>query len=138
MNQMIRPATERRGWTPSPPWRTYASMADLAYPSPANLWVFIDENPDSVNDGAFAVVMSRQKWGACWEDGPTTLHGGRAPLSFADGHAEVRKWRDPQTLTMKVTYRTDFPYGLVQPYNLDVQWLQDRTTAWQGPASSRF
>jgi prepilin-type N-terminal cleavage/methylation domain-containing protein/prepilin-type processing-associated H-X9-DG protein len=131
MNQMIRPATARRGWTPSPPWRTYMNLSDIVYPSPANLWVLIDENPDSVNDGAFAVVMDRQKWGACWMDGPTTLHGGRAPLSFADGRAEIRKWKDPQTLTMKVTYREEFPYNLLQPYNLDVQWLQDRTTAWQ-------
>ena len=131
MNQMIRPATSRRGWTPSPPWRTYANISDIVYPPPANLWVFIDENPDSVNDGGFAVVMDRQKWGACWQDGPTTLHGGSATFSFADGHAEIRKWKDPQTLTMKVTYREEFPYSLLQPYNLDVQWLQDRTTAWQ-------
>ena len=107
------------------------NLSDIAYPSPANLWVLIDENPDSVNDGAFAVVMDRQKWGACWLDGPTTLHGGSASFSFADGHAEIRKWKDPQTLTMKVTYREEFPYSLLQPYNLDVQWLQDRTTAWQ-------
>jgi prepilin-type N-terminal cleavage/methylation domain-containing protein/prepilin-type processing-associated H-X9-DG protein len=131
MNQMIRPATAGRGWTPSPPWRTYMNLSDIVYPSPANLWVLIDENPDSVNDGAFAVVMDRQKWGACWMDGPTTLHGGKASISFADGHAEIRKWKDPQTLTMKVTYREEFPYNLLQPYNLDVQWLQDRTTAWQ-------
>jgi len=131
MNQMIRPAAAQRGWTPSPPWRTYMSLSDIVYPSPANLWVLIDENPDSVNDGAFAVVMDRQKWGACWQDGPTTLHGGSASFSFADGHADIRKWKDPQTLTMKVTYREEFPYSLLQPHNLDVQWLQDRTTAWQ-------
>jgi prepilin-type N-terminal cleavage/methylation domain-containing protein len=130
MNQMIR-NRGRNGWTPSPPWRAYAGIPDVAYPSPAKLWVLIDENPDSVNDGAFAVVMDRQKWGACWQDGPTILHGGSASLSFADGRAEIRKWKDPKTLAMKVTYRTEFPYGLVQPFNLDIQWLQDRTTAWQ-------
>ena len=131
MNQMIRPLSAQRGWTPSPPWRNYMNLSDIVYPSPANLWVFIDENPDSVNDGAFAVVMDRQKWGACWQDGPTTLHGGSASFSFADGHALVRNWKDPQTLAMRVTYREEFPYSLHQPYNLDVQWLQDRTTAWQ-------
>jgi prepilin-type N-terminal cleavage/methylation domain-containing protein/prepilin-type processing-associated H-X9-DG protein len=131
MNQMIRPTPAARGWTASPPWRIYASITDIVYPSPANLWVLIDENPDSVNDAAFAVVLDRQKWGTCWQDGPNILHGGSASFSFADGHAELRKWKDPQTLTMKVTYRTEFPYGLVQPYNLDIQWIQDRTTAWQ-------
>jgi prepilin-type N-terminal cleavage/methylation domain-containing protein/prepilin-type processing-associated H-X9-DG protein len=131
MNQMIRPAANTNGWTPSPPWKIYNNLADIVYPGPAKLWTLIEENPDSVNDAAFAVVMDRQKWGACWQDGPNILHGGRASISFADGRAEIRKWRDPQTLTMTVTYRTEFPYGLVQPYNLDVQWIQDRTTAWQ-------
>ena len=93
--------------------------------------MLIDENPDSVNDGAFAVIMDRQKWAACWLDGPGALHGGSGSLSFADGHAEIRKWQDPQTLTLKVTYREEFPYNIVQPYNIDVQWVQDRTTAWQ-------
>ena len=131
MNQMIRPAVNTNGWTASPPWKIYTTLADIVYPNPAKLWVLIDENPDSVNDASFAVVMDRQKWGACWQDGPNILHGGSASLSFADAHAEIRSWQDPQTLTMRVTYRTEFPYGLVQPYNLDVQWIQDRTTAWQ-------
>jgi hypothetical protein len=131
MNQMIRPAANTNGWTASPPWRIYTTLADIVYPDPAKLWVLIDENPDSVNDASFAVVMDRQKWGASWQDGPNILHGGSASLGFADAHAEIRRWRDPQTLTMRVTYRTEFPYGLVQPYNLDVQWIQDRTTAWQ-------
>jgi prepilin-type processing-associated H-X9-DG protein len=131
MNQMIRPAANTNGWTASPPWRIYKRMADIAFPAPANLWVLIDENPDSVNDAAFAMVMDRQKWGACWQDGPNILHGGSASISFADAHAEIRRWRDPQTLTMQVTYRMEFPYGQVQPYNIDVQWIQDRTTAWQ-------
>lgn len=131
MNQMFRPASEREGWTSSPPWRNYVNSSDLVFPAPANLWVLVDENPDSVNDAAFAVVMDRQKWGACWQDGPSILHNGGGTLSFADGHAELRRWKDPQTLTMKVTYRVEFPYGRVQPYNLDVQWMQDRTTAWE-------
>ena len=130
MNQMIRPESQSRGWTFSPPWTIYARLTDIRYPSPANLWVFLEENPDSVNDAAFAVVMDRQKWGACWQDGPSILHNGGCALSFGDGHAEIRKWKDPQTLEMKVTYQQEFPYGLVQPYNMDIQWIQDRTTAW--------
>jgi prepilin-type N-terminal cleavage/methylation domain-containing protein len=131
MNQTIRPAANTNGWTTSPPWRIYTTLADIVYPAPAKLWTLIDENPDSVNDASFAVVMDRQKWGTCWQDGPSILHGGSATLSFADAHGEIRRWKDPQTLTMQVTYRTEFSYGLVQPYNLDVQWLQDRTTAWK-------
>ena len=94
--------------------------------------MLIDENPDTVNDAAFAVIMNRQRWAACWKDGPGTLHGNACPLSFADGHAEIKQWRDPQTATVQVTYRREFPHGVVQTYNIDVQWLQDRTTTWRG------
>src|SRR5437870_4967545 len=53
MNQMFR--TWGDGHSPSPPWRIYGKMSDITAPQPANLWVIIDENPDSVNDAAFAV-----------------------------------------------------------------------------------
>jgi len=77
------------------------------------------------------VVMDRQKWGACWQDGPGLFHDGGCSFNFADSHALIKKWRDPQTLTLNVTYHEQFPYNVVQPYNLDIQWVQDRTTAWQ-------
>lgn len=131
MNQMLRSESAGPAWTTSPPWRIYRTTADVIFPSPANLWLMLDENPDSVNDAGFAVIMDRQKWGACWQDGPGLSHGGACTFNFADGHALLKKWQDPQTLTLPLTYREQFPYNVVQPYNLDVQWLQDRTTAWQ-------
>ncbi len=116
----------------SPPnfWRHYVKSADMTLPSPANLWVMIDESPDSVNDGAFAVDMTRNNPSADeWMDGPSTLHGGGAGFTFADGHAEIHKWKDSRTLAMKVTYTSTYPYGWVQPNNNDIQWVKDRTTA---------
>ena len=85
----------------------------MTQPAPSSLWVMINENPDSVNDAAFAVKMEYQGRGALWQDGPATYHGGGCGFNFADGHSEIRKWKDPRTLTgtMKTTYKTTFSFG---------------------------
>lgn len=115
----------------SPPnyWRHYQKSADMVLPAPADLWVTIDESPDSINDGAFAVAMSRnQPAQDKWQDAPSILHDGGCSFAFADGHTEIHKWEDARTLFMKVTYTTTFNYGWSQPNNNDIQWLKDRTT----------
>jgi prepilin-type processing-associated H-X9-DG protein len=116
----------------SPPntWRHYLKDTEMVLPAPANLWVLIEENPDSVNDGAFAVGMGNNNFGITkWQDGPNMLHDGSCGFAFADGHCELRKWTDNRTLAPNVTYTTRFPYGITQPYNSDIQWVRDRTTA---------
>jgi len=116
----------------SPPnyWRHYQKSADMGLPAPVNLWVMIDESPDSINDGAFAVAMANNNPTLDnWEDVPSILHDGGCGLVFADGHSQIKKWTDSRTLAMKVTYTSSFPFGLSQPNNPDIRWLQDRTSA---------
>ena len=130
MNQMFR--TWPEGHSPSPPWRIYGKTSDMTVPAPVNLWVVIDENPDSVNDAAFAVAMglpNRQVTG--WQDGPATYHGGGCGFSFADGHSEIKKWKDGRTLgrPMQATYLYRFAYSQIQPNNPDIAWVMERTTA---------
>jgi len=108
-------------------WRHYQKSADMALPAPANLWVMIDENPDSLNDAAYAVAMTPS--GGRWQDGPSILHDGGCGFAFADGHSEIKQWTDRRTLALKVTYTTSFSYGQSQPNNPDIRWLQDRTSA---------
>jgi prepilin-type processing-associated H-X9-DG protein len=122
----------------SPPnyWRHYSKTTDMVAPSPVNLWVMTDENPDSINDGAFAVAMTHNNPALDkWQDIPSTLHDGGCGFAFADGHYEIKKWTDLRTLAMKVTYTQITPssypihYGMPQPNNNDIQWVKDRTTA---------
>jgi prepilin-type N-terminal cleavage/methylation domain-containing protein/prepilin-type processing-associated H-X9-DG protein len=108
-------------------YRHYVKVADMTLPAPVNLWVLIDEHPDSVNDGAFAVKMD--PYGGIWQDGPSTLHNGGCGFTFADGHCEIHKWKDGRTRAMKVTYTSTFPFGWAQANNQDIRWIQDRTTA---------
>jgi prepilin-type processing-associated H-X9-DG protein len=105
-------------------YRHYVKTADMTLPSPVNLWVMIDESPGSVNDAAFAVEM--QPYGGKWQDGPTTLHNGGCGFAFADGHSEIHKWTDSRTLALNTT---SFLFGISQPNNPDIKWVQDRTTA---------
>jgi prepilin-type processing-associated H-X9-DG protein len=132
MNQMFR--TWPEGHSPGPPdgpWRIFGRAADMTQPAPSSLWVMIDENPDSVNDAAFAVKMEYQGRGALWQDGPATYHGGGCGFNFADGHSEIRKWKDPRTLTgtMKTTYKSTFTYATSRPDSIDIAWVQERTTS---------
>jgi prepilin-type processing-associated H-X9-DG protein len=101
----------------------------MTLPVPCNLWVTIDENPDSVNDAAFAVRM--EPAAALWQDGPANYHGGGCGFSFADGHSEIKRWRDGRTLALKITYQTSFNYSTLQPNNADIRWVQERTSARQ-------
>jgi len=73
---------------------SYYKEANLSRPGPANLWVFIDENPISINDGSFICLPGVNQWIDC----PASYHNGAGGLAFGDGHAEIKKWRDPTVL----------------------------------------
>jgi prepilin-type processing-associated H-X9-DG protein len=51
-------------------------------------FVFVDEHPDSINDGAFFSPQSKSQF----VDIPATYHNRACGFSFADGHAEIHKW----------------------------------------------
>ncbi|MFN7139554.1 MAG: type II secretion system protein [Limisphaerales bacterium] len=65
--------------------KTYAK--DIELQDPSRLYVFIDEDENSIND-AFFVSDPR---GLQWYDIPAKRHNKRYALSFADGHAELFK-----------------------------------------------
>jgi prepilin-type N-terminal cleavage/methylation domain-containing protein/prepilin-type processing-associated H-X9-DG protein len=80
----------------------YIKDSDMARPGPANLFVFLHECPDSINDELFGQHMpAKTLWPgnyASWDDVPTQLHSGGCNFGFADGHAEGHKWVDANTL----------------------------------------
>jgi prepilin-type N-terminal cleavage/methylation domain-containing protein/prepilin-type processing-associated H-X9-DG protein len=117
----------RGGWLPYPAYQVYTKDSSVHTPAPVNLFVFIDEHPDSINDGGFAVKMDP---GSGWVDLPTILHNGGTGMSFADGHAEVHKWKHLDRLPA-VTYAGVASYNNQSP-NEDVQWLQTKTSAPAG------
>ena len=112
---------DTRDWSGSPPYRLNFRMADLVNPAPSDTWVFIDERENSINDGWFGVDMLDRDASATWVDIPAIRHNHGAVLSFADGHAQFKKWLDGRTLGPLIP---DTP----SPNNQDIAWLQQHTT----------
>jgi prepilin-type N-terminal cleavage/methylation domain-containing protein len=76
---------------------SYYKDAQLGNPGASHLWLFIDENPYSINDGSFICYPLQSP--TAWVDYPGSYHVNAGGLSFADGHAQIRTWRDPTVLT---------------------------------------
>jgi prepilin-type processing-associated H-X9-DG protein len=85
--------------------------------------VFIDEHPDSINDGYFDNNPDSGYWG----DIPACYHNGACGFSFADGHSEIKKWR---SRTSKYT-AVQFVYPNVMAFDAagiqDFNWYKERT-----------
>lgn len=82
-------------WSEIPSWKKYTQ---IRHPTPNNLFVFIDENEDTIYDGQFGNPLDPPMpyyWGDQWWDMPANRHNQGANLSFADGHVEHWKWRAP-------------------------------------------
>ncbi len=99
---------------------------DLNTPAPSQTFVLIDEREDSINDGVFYVGMGRRGAQAFLVDLPASYHNRAGGLSFADGHAEIRRWQDPRTLPPIV--RGTPGGGFACANNPDVAWLQNHAT----------
>ena len=103
-------------------YRVFNKSSDFTRPGPSMTFVFLDECPDSINDGLFQMNMTAVRW----SDIVGSLHNGGGGLSFADGHAEVHKWRD--SITKLGVVRSSCPaYGKASP--VDYPWLQEHTSA---------
>lgn len=73
-------------------FQSYMKMPQITHPS--SIFVTIDEDQGSINDGYFADVPAYPIASAnTLHDAPATYHGGSSGISFADGHAEMHKWR---------------------------------------------
>jgi prepilin-type processing-associated H-X9-DG protein len=107
-------------------YKTFYKTADLAAVGPSRLYVLLDEHPDSINAGGFANMMVEVPAAARIIDYPASYHNGAAGISFADGHAEIRKWLDPRTVKPVKFY--DMPLNVESRNNRDMIWLAERTT----------
>ncbi len=99
-------------------------MAELIKPAPAMSWLLVDEHPDSMNDGCFFNNAMSAPGAFTWTDLPASYHNGACGFSFADGHSEIRKWRDSRTF-VPVTM-TGFG-GKSCPNSGDFAWIIERT-----------
>ena len=71
--------------------RNFYKDSDDLQPGPSMTYVLIDENEHSINDAFF---VSDPTQGNYWQDVPATRHGASCGLSYADGHSEIKHWKD--------------------------------------------
>ena len=55
---------------------------------PSDIFVFLGEHPDTINDGYYMNKFHEYKWGNL----PASYHNGATALSYADGHASTHRW----------------------------------------------
>jgi prepilin-type N-terminal cleavage/methylation domain-containing protein len=127
------------GWLPGSAYNsgqttylTYGKMTSFTRPGPSDTWVIMDESPKTINDGSFAVSGFATPTATYLIDYPTGLHGGAGGLAFADGHAIVHKWKDPNTYNPPDSVLhgggSSQPPA-VNPGNFDLLYLAPLTTA---------
>ena len=110
----------------NPGWRRFLKTTDCSRPGPSTTWVLLDECPDSLNDDFFSVNMSASG-ASVWSDVPASTHSGAGGFSFADGHAEIKKWLDANTRAA-VVRKNPCPENKQLSPNDNV-WLQQRTSS---------
>jgi prepilin-type N-terminal cleavage/methylation domain-containing protein/prepilin-type processing-associated H-X9-DG protein len=119
MNCWMGPNTPPWG---NEPYRVFAKSTDITRPGPTDAIVFIDERSDSIDDGYFAIDMEKDQLANV----PAGYHNGASGVTFADGHAEIHKWRDGRTLPPLLTTFQKFQPC---PGSVDLLWLRQHATS---------
>ena len=98
-------------------------------------WVLVDAREDRINWGnnfTHMVGYPNLAQTAIHWDYPGSYHHRAAGFSFADGHAETKKWRDDRTVPPIVKDSQQNTIGqqnlIPSPYNQDIFWMQERST----------
>lgn len=115
-------------WLPYPKYSVFITESEIRTPGPSDLWIFLDEHPDSMNDGAFAVQMPSSAAATQWIDVPAKYHNDACGFTFADGHAEIHKWVSPGNIP-NVTYSSLPKTGIYELNDPDILWVARHTTA---------
>jgi prepilin-type processing-associated H-X9-DG protein len=102
----------------NPNYVQFFKMAQI--PQPARFFAFIEEHPDTINDGFFVDSWDDNKWNNL----PASYHSGAANIHFADGHVESHRWALADTVRAPVPGGAGG--GFVPNPLTDWNWLKER------------
>jgi prepilin-type N-terminal cleavage/methylation domain-containing protein/prepilin-type processing-associated H-X9-DG protein len=113
---------------------TYGKTSDMNRPGPTEIWVFVDEHPNSINDAGLAVEMANAGAFGTFVDYPASYHNGACGFSFADGHSTIHKWigktiQPPISPTGASIGNGATAGRPVGDSAVDLTWLQTHTSA---------
>ena len=123
MNAMVGDAGEasRYGYNRNNP--DYAQFFALSsIPRPANIFVFLDEHPDSINDGYFI----NRGGDDLWIDLPASYHLGAASFVYADGHGDLHRWEHASTRPPARPDVVTLPAAVLPTEENDYYWVLER------------
>jgi prepilin-type processing-associated H-X9-DG protein len=88
-------------------------------PQPSEIFVFLDEHPDSINDGYF---LDRD-YSPEWHDLPASYHNGAAAFAFADGHSDLHRWKVAGTIRPPQPDAAGLPLAVPADQRGDLDWV---------------
>lgn len=106
----------------NPSYTQFFRITDI--PRPADIFIFVEEHPDSINDGYFL----NKFYVTHWIDLPASEHNSAAPFAFADGHALMHPWQNKSTLQPQRPDAVEFPLRLSATDTADLNWVMDHTS----------
>lgn len=121
MNSWLNPLP---GSTGGASGRNFRKLADINGHAggPVRLFVLVDENPKTINDGYFLIFPNQGTVNpTTWTDVPASYHNKACGFSFADGHAEIKKWRDKNLIAA-----TGINTPVDPNYKADLIWMIER------------
>ena len=101
-------------------------------PRPSEIFVFLDEHPDSIVDGYFLNKYSPTAYGHDavasdeWLDLPASYHNKSTSFSYADGHAALHHWLKASTIRPPLAHAANLPIQIpAEPAgeNADFAWV---------------
>ncbi len=127
MNAMVGnpgPALQWGRNTNNPDYSQFLTEADI--PAPSSIMVFLDEHPDSINDGYFLVTDDGQ-----WDSLPGSYHSGGGCISFADGHTIIHHWINSSTVRPPRPDAAGLPLSLRGNDLTDYQWVLQHSSTYK-------
>jgi prepilin-type processing-associated H-X9-DG protein len=124
-------------WPSAANYRVYSKLSQFggsASAPPDKIFVFLDMRDDKVNWGNFMIDMTgyaptQPSAYSFTSDLPGMYHSQGCGFSFADGHSEMKRWRDPRTTPPSVAGGDPLAVSSIpSPNNVDVAWLQDHSS----------
>ena len=125
MNAMVGDAGEfsRDGTNVNnPDYQQFFRLSQI--PVAPRIFLFVEEHPDSINDGYFL----NQPGTNVWIHLPASYHRGTANFSYADGHVEPYRFRCSSTKKPARPDGAKVPFRVPEGEPEDFRWLMYRTT----------
>ena len=114
---------ETESWSYSP--TAFVRSSDFNRTSPSQIFIFVDAHEATISLGVFRVVWHGGPQGI-WEEFPAARHRRTGVFTFADGHAELHKWRDPRTSPRITSFAELAAVPRITPNNPDFRWMWER------------